>query len=88
MIELVHIFHHCHIPLAQLQELGHLLVDDTSGDKELSEGGGELLPCCQMIRLLCGLEGFPPCTHRPQKLLRRKVHLLLVGHSEQPKFLL
>jgi len=34
------------------------------------------------------MEGFPPCTCGPQKLLRRKVHLLLVGHSEQPKFLL
>ena len=41
-----------------------------------------------MIRQLCGLEGFPPSTYGPQKLLRHKVHLLLVGHSEQPKLLL
>ena len=49
VIELIHIVHHCHIPLAQLQELCHLLVDDTSRDKELSEGGGELLLGCRMI---------------------------------------
>ena len=41
-----------------------------------------------MIRQLRGLESFPPGTCGPQKLLGRKVHLLLVGHSEQPKFLL
>ena len=82
VIELIHIVHHCHIPLAQLLELSHLPVDDTSRDKELSECSGELLPGCRMIRLLHGMEGIPPCTCRPQQLLRRKAHLLLISDGE------
>ena len=41
-----------------------------------------------MIRLLHGMEGVPPCACGPQKLLRCKAHLLLVGHVEQQKLLL
>ena len=41
-----------------------------------------------MIWQLCGLESFPLGTSGPQKLLGRKVHLLLVGHFEQPKLVL
>ena len=41
-----------------------------------------------MIRLLHGMEGIPPCACGPQKLMRCKAHLLLVGHVEQQKLLL
>ena len=37
VIELINIIHHCHTPLAQLQELSQLPVDDTSRDIELSK---------------------------------------------------
>ena len=63
-------------------------MDNTSRYEELAEGGGELLPRRRVIRQLRGLESLPPGTCGPQKLLGRKVHLLLIGHSEQPKLLL
>ena len=63
-------------------------MDNTSRYEELAEGGGELLPHRRVIRQLRGLESLPPGTYGPQKQLGRKVHLLLVGHSEQPKLLL
>ena len=49
VIELINIIHHGHTPLAQLQELSQLPVDDTGRNIELSECCGELLPGCQMI---------------------------------------
>jgi len=50
VVELIHILHYRPAPLTQLHELGHLLVDNASRYEELTEGGGELLPRCRVIR--------------------------------------
>ena len=49
VVKLGNKLHYRPTPLAQLYELDHLLVDNTSRDEERSKGGGELLPCCRMI---------------------------------------
>ena len=64
VIELINLIHHYHTPLAQLQELSQLSVDDTSRNIELSECC-ELLLGCRMIWLLHGMEGIPPYTCGP-----------------------
>ena len=77
MVELVHIIHHSHTSLLQIQELSQLPVQQTSRNIVLTESSGKLLPSHTVVHRLHGIEGIPPCTSRPQKLLCDKVNLLL-----------
>ena len=65
MVELVHIIHHRHAPLLQVQELHQLPVQHTSRNIVLTESSGKLLPSHTVIHRLHGIESVPPRTGRP-----------------------
>ena len=88
MVELVHIIHHIHAPLLQVQELRQFPIQHTSRNVVLSESSGKLLPSHTVVHRLHGIERVPPCTGRTQQLLCYKAHLLLLSYSEQLKLLL
>ena len=88
MVELVHILHHSHVSLLQLQKLGQLPIQQTSRNIVLTKSSGKLLPSHIVVHRLHGVESVPPSNGRSQKLLCSKVHLLLVSHIKQLKLLL
>ena len=65
MVELIHIIHHSHTPLLQIQELSQLPIQQTSGNVVLTESSGKLLPSHTMVCRLHGIESIPPRTSRP-----------------------
>ena len=65
MVQLIHIIHHNHTPLLQIQKLSQLPVQQTNGNIVLTESSGKLLPSHMVVRRLHGIESIPPCTGRP-----------------------
>jgi hypothetical protein len=88
MVELVHILHHSHIPLLQIQKLGQLPIQQTYRNIILLESSGKLLPSHTVVHRLHGIESVPPSASKPKKLLCGEAHLLLISHVEQLKLLL
>ena len=59
MVELIHILHHRHAPLLQVQELHQFPIQRTSRNVVLSKSNGKLLPSHTVIHQLHGIEGVP-----------------------------
>ena len=64
MVELVHILHHSHASLLQLQKLGQLPVQQTSRNIVQTESSGKLSPSHMVVHRLHGIESVPPSTGR------------------------
>ena len=88
MVELVHIIHHRHAPLLQVQKLHQLSIQHTNRNVILSKSSGKLLPSHMVVHWLHDIECAPPYTGRTQQLLCYKAHLLFFSYSEQLKLLL
>jgi len=65
MVELVHIIHHSHTPLLQIQELSQLPIQQTNENIVLTESSGKLLPSHTVVCQLHGIESIAPHIGRP-----------------------
>ena len=88
VVELIHIFHHSHVSLLQLQKLGQLPIQQTNKNIVLTESSSKLSPSHMVVYRLHGIKNVPPSTGRSLKLLCGKAHLLLTSHIEQLNILL